>query len=101
MKSTDGAHNRTDMFTDDQYDYHRCLEPAFSTADVISSLAQQVEIYREQLRVLAACIDAMLKRLNTEYHLGRLSENDTSMAIEDLNRFVNVMIVDGVSLIKG
>lgn len=62
------------------------LESAFSAASSISSLAQQVQGGKEQLQVLAASIETLLKTLNVEYCAGRLSEAKTSSALENLTQ---------------
>jgi hypothetical protein len=92
-----GAHNADashGMFNDVGQNQYNCifqlapLESAFATASGISSLVQQVESSREQLQVLADSIGTLLRTLDAEYCAGRLSETKTSLALENLTRYV-------------
>jgi hypothetical protein len=92
-----GAHNPDvshGVFNDVGQNQYNCifqlapLESAFSTASGISSLVQQVEGSKEQLQVLAASISTLLKTLDAEYCAGRLSETKTSLALENLTKYV-------------
>jgi hypothetical protein len=75
------------------------LQSAFSTASCISSMVQQVDGSREQLQVLAASIDILLRTLDAEYCAGRLSEINTSPALEDLTAYVDSRLLQAIPLI--
>jgi len=66
-----------------------CLAPAFSSATLISSMVQEVQANREQITALAASIDTLLMTLDAEYHAGRLLEAQTTMALQNLNEYVD------------
>jgi hypothetical protein len=77
------------------------LESAFNIASDISSVVQQLQGgSREQLQVLAASISTLLRTLNTEYCAGRLSESNSSFALEKLTTYVDPEILPEPSLIK-
>jgi hypothetical protein len=104
-----GAHNLEvshGVFNDVGRNQYNCifqlapLESAFSTASGISSLVQQVEGSKEQLQVLAASISTLLKTLDAEYCAGRLSETKTSVALENLIKYVDLRSCQESSLIQ-
>lgn len=70
-----------------------CLESASFTAHFISSTVKRTEGSREQLQVLASSIETLLKTLDVEYRVGRLSETKTSVALEKLNKYVDEVIL--------
>jgi hypothetical protein len=82
-----------------QYNCTIQLESAFSAVSSISSLVQQVQNSKEQLQVLAASIDTLLKTLNVEYCAGRPLEAENSSALENLTQYVDLVIL-GRSLMK-
>ena len=66
---------------------HSPLGPLFSVSNVISSMAAHAKASQEQIKALAASIEALLKMLETEYHAGRLLETQSSVALESLQRY--------------
>jgi hypothetical protein len=104
-----GTHNANashGIFNDVGQNQYNCtfqfapLESAFATANDISSLVQQVESSREQLRVLATSIGTLLGILDIEYYAGRLSETKTFSALENLTKYVDLGILAKNSLIQ-
>jgi hypothetical protein len=104
-----GAHNldvSQGVFNDVGQNQYNCifhlapLESAFSAANGISSLVQQVESSKEQLQVLAASISTLLRILDAEYCAGRLSETKTSLALERLTKSVDLGSCQESSLIQ-
>jgi hypothetical protein len=83
------------MFNDVGQNQYNCifqlapLKSAFNTARDISSMVQQVEGSRKQLQVLATSIGTLLGTLDAEYCAGRLSETNTSFALENLIAYVD------------
>jgi hypothetical protein len=96
-----GAHNADashGTFNDVGQNQYNCifqlppLRSAFSVASSISSAVQHAESSREQLQGLAVSIHTLLRTLDAEYGTGRLSETDSSFALENLNVYVEPAI---------
>jgi hypothetical protein len=60
------------------------LAPAFHVFNFIWTSVQQVQTSREQLRILIKCISELLCTLDTEYRAGRLPEDKTVTALDNL-----------------
>jgi hypothetical protein len=69
-----------------------CLAPAFSLATFISSMVQQVQSNRQQIAALVASVNTLLKTLDAEYSSGRLLDSKTSVALENLHKYVDKAI---------
>lgn len=70
------------------------LESAFSLANYISSMVQQVQTSREQITVLVASINTLLMTLDAEYHAKRLLEAQSALALQNLNEYVPCDLID-------
>jgi hypothetical protein len=68
------------------------LAPAWSVLRFIYSSFEQAQASKQQLQVLAQTIAQLLWTLNREYCSGQLLHAKTSMAIDDLGRFVILMM---------
>jgi hypothetical protein len=64
------------------------LEAAFSIANYISSMVQQVQTSREQIAVLVASITTLLMTLDAEYQAKPLLEAQSALALQNLNEYV-------------
>jgi len=75
------------------------LLQAFSSAQLISSMAAHVEMDREQLKTLANSVNTLVQALDAEHSEGRVIESITSAALEELNGSVQSSIIYDTLLI--
>ena len=66
------------------------LAPAFASLKFIYSFVAQVQTIQQQVDVLVQLVAQLLYTLDTEYRTERLLQNETSMSLANLSRFVQV-----------
>jgi hypothetical protein len=70
---------------------HSSLIPAFHLASYISSIGQQTQASQRQIQALSAYIETLLITLDDGYRSGRLLESRTSVALDSLHEYVEIM----------
>ena len=66
------------------------LAPAFTILKFIQTFIEQVETSKQQVAVLVQLIAQLLQTLDKEYHDGQLLQDETSVPLANLSRFVNL-----------